>query len=342
MHRIQALCAVLGFVMISIALLPLIVFDFNAPVENFPTVTVVYGDSVAHYQTAAQTVGELLRDLDKILAEHDRIDYPSGFPIYDGMVLHIIREVAFYVVVDSGAPVRLVVPGGTTVFEIIPALEEVHGVVLLSVHNTDRPIEPMDVLYFLSWRSRYFTALEEIPFDVIENHTGEVRYGRTYLSQTGAPGEREYTTTVFYLGGEERSRVISNEIIHVEPLATVYDVGIAPLGALADTSAPEFRYVRRIRMQATAYCACVRCTGREPDDRRFGITASGRQVEHGIVAVDRTVIPLGTHLYVSNYGFSIAADVGGAIRGYRIDLYMECHEEARRFGRRYVYVYVLE
>jgi 3D (Asp-Asp-Asp) domain-containing protein len=45
---------------------------------------------------------------------------------------------------------------------------------------------------------------------------------------------------------------------------------------------------------------------------------------------------------VANYGFAIAADVGGAIRGYHIDLYMYDHEEARRFGRRFIDVYVLK
>jgi 3D (Asp-Asp-Asp) domain-containing protein len=59
------------------------------------------------------------------------------------------------------------------------------------------------------------------------------------------------------------------------------------------------------------------------------------------VAVDPTIIPLGTHLYVEGYGFALAADVGGAIKGYKIDLYYEEMEDALRFGRRDLTVYIL-
>jgi len=65
-------------------------------------------------------------------------------------------------------------------------------------------------------------------------------------------------------------------------------------------------------------------------------------VEHGIVAVDPTVIPLGTRLYVEGYGFALAADTGSAIRGYKIDLFMEYIGDARQFGRRDVTVFILE
>jgi 3D (Asp-Asp-Asp) domain-containing protein len=95
-------------------------------------------------------------------------------------------------------------------------------------------------------------------------------------------------------------------------------------------------------MEATAYTAGYCCTNKHPWDPWYRITASGREVEHGIVAVDRTLIPLGTRLYVDGYGFAIAADVGGAIRGYKIDLFMEDLGDALRFGRRHIYVWVLD
>jgi 3D (Asp-Asp-Asp) domain-containing protein len=341
MRGIKAFCAVAGFALVAMVLLPLIVYDFNASNQEYPTVTVVVGGEAAAFTTAAQTVGDFLRELDIVPSGYDRIAYPKHFAVYEGMVLHIVRQVPFTVALDGGTPESRTAPGGTTVGEILLAMQEANGIVYLYANDANRVIEPMDELHFLSWDSRDFTSTEEIPYETIHNYTDAIRYGRAYLTQQGTPGEREYTTTVFYLGGVEESRVVSHEIIHIAPLAMMYDVGIAPLGALADTNAPEFRYVRQIRMQATAYCACVRCTGKQPDDRRFGITASGRHVEHGIVAVDRTLIPLGTHLYVAGYGFAIAADVGGSIRGNRIDLYMYCHEEARQFGRRYLDVYVL-
>jgi 3D (Asp-Asp-Asp) domain-containing protein len=43
-------------------------------------------------------------------------------------------------------------------------------------------------------------------------------------------------------------------------------------------------------------------------------------VTYGIVAVDPNVIPLGTRMYIPGYGYAVAADTGGAIKGYIIDL----------------------
>jgi len=95
-------------------------------------------------------------------------------------------------------------------------------------------------------------------------------------------------------------------------------------------------------MNASAYTAGFSCTGKRPGHPAYRITRSGREVEHGIVAVDPAFIPLGTKLYVEGYGFAIAADTGGAIRGYKIDLFMEYMGDALRFGRRNITVFILE
>ena len=67
-----------------------------------------------------------------------------------------------------------------------------------------------------------------------------------------------------------------------------------------------------------------------------GHTASGLPVGKGIVAVDPTVIPLGTRLYVPGYGPAIAADVGTAIKGAIIDLWFPTYDQAAAWGRKTV------
>jgi len=67
-----------------------------------------------------------------------------------------------------------------------------------------------------------------------------------------------------------------------------------------------------------------------------GHTASGLQVGVGVVAVDPSVIPLGTRLFVPGYGPAVAADVGSAIKGNIIDLWMPSTPAARAWGRRTV------
>jgi len=71
-------------------------------------------------------------------------------------------------------------------------------------------------------------------------------------------------------------------------------------------------------------------------------TATGPWPSRGMVAVDPRVIPLGTELYIEGYGPAVAADTGGAIRGQRIDLYMDTKHECLQWGRRQVEVRVIE
>jgi 3D (Asp-Asp-Asp) domain-containing protein len=72
------------------------------------------------------------------------------------------------------------------------------------------------------------------------------------------------------------------------------------------------------------------------------VTASGRPAGHGIVAVDPSVIPLGTRMYIPGYGHAVAGDTGGAIRGRRIDLGFNSNAQAYQFGRRAVTVYLIK
>jgi len=73
-----------------------------------------------------------------------------------------------------------------------------------------------------------------------------------------------------------------------------------------------------------------------------GITATGLRARKGIVAVDPRIIPLGTKVYIEGYGQALAADTGGWIKENRIDLCFDTLEECYRYGRRKIYVYLIE
>jgi len=73
-----------------------------------------------------------------------------------------------------------------------------------------------------------------------------------------------------------------------------------------------------------------------------GITATGLRARKGIIAVDPRLIPLGTKLYIEGYGQAIAADTGGWIKGDRVDLCFDSLEECYRYGRRKIYIYLVE
>ena len=80
------------------------------------------------------------------------------------------------------------------------------------------------------------------------------------------------------------------------------------------------------KRQLTVSATCYDLSGR---------TATGMPVGHGVVAVDPSVIPLGTRMYVPGYGNGVAADVGGGIKGDIIDLWMT-PSECAAWGRRTV------
>jgi 3D (Asp-Asp-Asp) domain-containing protein/peptidoglycan hydrolase CwlO-like protein len=73
-----------------------------------------------------------------------------------------------------------------------------------------------------------------------------------------------------------------------------------------------------------------------------GTTATGLRARKGIVAVDPRLIPLGTKLYIEGYGQALAADTGGWIKGDRVDLCFDSLDECYRYGRRKIYVYLVE
>lgn len=89
-----------------------------------------------------------------------------------------------------------------------------------------------------------------------------------------------------------------------------------------------------LTVKATAYTSGPESTGKRPGDPAFGITASGHEALEGhTIAVDPRVIPLGSRVYIEELGeYRYAEDTGGAIKGRKVDLYMEDVGEALKWG----------
>ncbi len=86
---------------------------------------------------------------------------------------------------------------------------------------------------------------------------------------------------------------------------------------------------------ATGYSA------NDPLQGTNNITATGKEIKEGMIAVDRKIIPLGTQIEIKDIGIFVAEDTGGKIKGNRIDIYFETKEEAKEFGRQVIWVRVL-
>lgn len=91
---------------------------------------------------------------------------------------------------------------------------------------------------------------------------------------------------------------------------------------------------RAMYVSASAYSAY------DPGNSKH--TASGTLVRRGVIAVDPDVIPLGTHVFIPGYGEAVAEDIGSSIRGHRIDVAFDTHEEALSFGRRDLEIIIID
>ena len=155
-----------------------------------------------------------------------------------------------------------------------------------------------------------------IPFRTIYRDDPTLTQGQSAVSQVGLNGNviREYV--VIYRNGEEVSRELLSEII-VAPDHEIIVQGTAVVEVVAvaaAVSAPsgDPDCARTVTVWATWYTAA--------SAGGSGTTATGTTVQKGTVAVDPSVIPLGTRMYIPGYGDGVAEDTGGAIIGNIIDL----------------------
>ena len=179
------------------------------------------------------------------------------------------------------------------------------------------------------------TIQEEIAPPVEDRSDG----GETFESP-GKAGLRQTTFECRYVNGVLTEKTELESTVLREPTATVIRSVIPSPAGTGETVVTQPNpgapadYSRVLICEATAY------TG-------GGITASGLPAQYGRVAVDPRVIPLGSQLYIESedgsyvYGYAVAADTGGAIKGNKVDIYLDSYNQAIQFGRRNLRVYVI-
>lgn len=199
----------------------------------------------------------------------------------------------------------------------------------------DAPIPPGGTIRVTRVETREVTVEEKIPIPtrVRPPASGRGPYHPT-VTTAGKPGLARRTYRVTLRDGKETGRAVLKEERLRAPVPAI--VTARPTYGLATRGVYAGRRV--FEMEATAYDPGPgSCPGTAD-----GITANGKRAGYGIAAVDPKVIPLGAKLYIEGYGYAVAADVGGAIKGNRIDLGYNSRSGALKWGRRKVRVYVLD
>lgn len=118
-----------------------------------------------------------------------------------------------------------------------------------------------------------------------------------------------------------------------------------PSGATAAATNTQPKIIKKvINTTLTAYTAGFESTGKKASHPTYGITFSGLKAKEGrTIAVDPAVIPLGSTVFIEGIGIRKAEDIGSAIRGSRIDVFMNDLSQAQEFGvKKNVKVYLLD
>lgn len=297
-------------------------------------VKIIIGQEEKEIWTAERKVKDILKQENYTLSENDKVTPNINEKITDDST--IIVEKAFPIAVNIGGEAREIWTTSTTVADFLKQQE-------IELNKLDR-VEP-DLHENVNEDTEVKVVRVEKVTDVVEEQVDYAVVTRRDSSLTAGnervidPGEKGLVKK-HYEVVLENGKEISRELIKKEQVKESKDkivaLGTKQLDATIARGSGEV--AKEMYMEATAYTAyCTGCSG----TTRTGINL--RKNPHlKVIAVDPKVIPLGTKVWVEGYGYAIAGDTGGAIKGNRIDLFIPDLDKVYKFGRQKVKVKILE
>lgn len=292
-------------------------------------ISVSVAGQTVHRPTFRWTVAQALAEAGVTLSLTDEVSPPLGARLIEGMK----------VVVRAAVPVTLLADGQRVALESAAAtvgdLLGRHGIAVDEPDRVepdlDTPLASGMTIRVVRIEHRVVTEQQRVPYTVHASADPTAPRGLLRVIHSGRSGVKERLYKITLADGVVASKELVGERLVRTSLDRVISVGtLARFASQGPFAGREF-----LDMVATAYSPFC-CRG--VDD----ITSTGMKAGYGIVAVDPTVIPLRSRLYVEGYGYAIAGDVGGGIKGLRIDLGFDARREALRYGVRRVRVYVLD
>ena len=337
------------------------------------------GDRVTVHRSYSSDPYEVLTEAGIELEEEDT--YETGYA--DGMNQITVRRMQMVTVINRGAQ-SVIGTYGETAGSLLARMGITPGTGdTLSCSSETQTYDGMTI-ELVHTETRIEEEDTTVPYPVNYYEDPDLEPGAEIVLVAGQNGLTHVKSEVTYRNGKEVSRVIVQEMVQTKPVTQLvirgvdrtimeqpadpepaeqaapaassgtasgssssgssssggsrYDGSAETDGNVIMTSSGEsYTYVDVMTCSATAYT----CEG------YVGHTYSGTLARVGAIAVDPTVIPLGTKMYVvSNdgqyvYGYCVAEDIGGGIKGNKIDLYFDTYAECWDFGVRMCTVYIL-
>lgn len=337
------------------------------------------GDRVTVHRSYSSDPYEVLTEAGIELEEEDT--YETGYA--DGMNQITVRRMQMVTVINRGAQ-SVIGTYGETTGSLLARMGITPGTGdTLSCSSETQTYDGMTI-ELVHTETRIEEEDTTVPYPVNYYEDPDLEPDAEIVLVAGQNGLTHVKSEVTYRNGKEVSRVIVQETVKTKPVTQLvirgvdrtimeqpadpepaeqaapaassgtasgssssgssssggsrYDGSAETDGNVIMTSSGEsYTYVDVMTCSATAYT----CEG------YVGHTYSGTLARVGAIAVDPTVIPLGTKMYVvSNdgqyvYGYCVAEDIGGGIKGNKIDLYFDTYAECWDFGVRMCTVYIL-
>ncbi|SPN74235.1 G5 and 3D domain-containing protein [Brochothrix thermosphacta] len=198
---------------------------------------------------------------------------------------------------------------------------------------------------------------KNIRFKTVEKEDDSLAEGKTKVAQKGEQGKKEMTYETVVANNTVQSTKKISETTVQEPVDKIVLVGTKVketkevkevVATTAETPVTEKveKATETVETKAEAPAAATSGRTMQVEATAYtggGITATGINLNDNskVIAVDPSVIPLGSRVLIDGYGEYIAGDTGGAINGNIIDVYVASHSEAISFGRRALTIHIL-
>ena len=341
--RVQVILFVCALLMIFATTASADTTDTSNPLRY---VRLTVDGEVSSFYTRAVTVGQFLEFEEISLNEKDILNLAlyTELNLTAYTDLRLRRSIFIYVVIDGGEAFRYEVGPAQRVGHIIAELRERDGSDFIHNGFLNDVLTAESTLYLTSRITREHIMAVAQPYYREVRLTRGLEPGETRVLQAGVHGEITTVINTVYVGGVEVERTVGSvsqtrvpipEIVIMGDEAVYPPVPLSPgtIMSVGGTVGNGYAYTLSKIMESTGYSA------QQPELGNY--TASGHRAVRGVIAVDPRVIPLGTWVYVENYGRALASDTGGAIRGYIIDLCFDTVAEAIQHGRRNVRIWIL-
>ncbi len=270
------------------------------------------------FSSKAHTVESFLEEEGIEFCDEDYLSLSPDAFIYDGISLEIKHATDFKVTAD----------GRTKQYKSLANTVE-EALIDVNIEVGDKDIvepEPDAILTkdmeVVVKRVEIETATveEKTPFKTVTKNDDSLDEGTSKVVTKGVKGTDKVTYEITYIDGKEKSR----KEIKRETVEKAVDKVVAN-GTRISYNGQS--YSRKLVVKAYAY------TG-------GGRTAMGTAARVGEIAVDPSVIPLGSNVYIEGVGARRAEDTGGNIKGNTIDIYMNTQSQCISWGARYVTIYI--